>query len=125
MTMRPVFLPVLLALACVCASGVEGNPRTLPQSAELARWFSFVREVESGLEQGDGRLCEKSEIPMIVPYEDKFVSRTCGSVRSSLSAPARLVTVGSEAAETTSLHPLDEETSERRSPRLQASTRSE
>ena len=40
---------------------------------------------------------------MIVRYENKFVRRTCGSVRSSLSAPARLVTVESEAAETTSL----------------------
>ena len=29
-----------------------------------------------------------------------FMKRTCGSVRSSLSAPARLVTAGSEAAET-------------------------
>ena len=37
--------------------------------------------------------------PMIVRYE-KDIRRTCGSVRSSLSAPARLVTVGSEAAET-------------------------
>src|SRR5258708_29405229 len=37
------------------------------------------------------------------------VRRTCGSVRSSLSARARLVTVGSEAAETTSLHRRDEE----------------
>ena len=36
---------------------------------------------------------------MIVRYE-KDIRRTCGSVRSSLSAPARLVTVGSEAAET-------------------------
>ena len=34
---------------------------------------------------------------MIVRYESK---RTCASVRSSLSAQARLVTVGSEAAET-------------------------
>src|SRR5271156_6471048 len=38
----------------------------------------------------------------------KIVSRTCGSVRSSLSAPARLATVGSEAAETTSLRRQDE-----------------
>ncbi len=37
--------------------------------------------------------------PMIVQYE-KNISRTCGSARSSLSAPARLATVGSEAAET-------------------------
>jgi hypothetical protein len=35
----------------------------------------------------------------MVRYE--FVSRTCGSVRSSLSASARLATVGSKAAETT------------------------
>jgi hypothetical protein len=32
------------------------------------------------------------------------IKRTCGSVRTSLSALARLVTVGSEAAETTYLH---------------------
>jgi hypothetical protein len=62
---------------------------------------------------------------MIVRYEHKFVSRTCGSVRSSLSALARLVTVGSEAAETTSVHRRDEETSVRRFPRLRASMRSE
>ena len=55
----------------------------------------------------------------------KFISRTCGSVRSSLSAPARLATVGSEAAETTSLHHQDEATAVRRSPRLRASMRSE
>jgi len=55
----------------------------------------------------------------------KIVSRTCGSVRSSLSAPARLATVGSEAAETTSLHHQDEETAVRWFPRLRASTRSE
>ncbi len=40
--------------------------------------------------------------PMIVRYE-KYVRRTCGSVRSSLSAPARLVTVESEAVETKEL----------------------
>ena len=57
--------------------------------------------------------------------ESKFVSRTCGSVRSSLSAPARLATVGSEAAETTSLHHQDEETAVRWFPRLRASMRSE
>lgn len=56
---------------------------------------------------------------------NKLISRTCGSVRSSLSAPARLATVGSEAAETTSLHHQDEETTVRRFPRLQASMRSE
>ena len=55
----------------------------------------------------------------------KLISRTCGSVRSSLSAPARLATVGSEAAETTSLHLQDEETAVRWPPRLRASTRSE
>ena len=55
----------------------------------------------------------------------KIVSRTCGSVRRSLSAPARLATVGSEAAETTSLHRQDEEAAVRWFPRLRASTRSE
>jgi len=57
---------------------------------------------------------------MIVRYENIFVRRTCGSVRSSLSVLARLVTVGSEAIETTSLHRRDEETSVRRSLRLRA-----
>jgi hypothetical protein len=56
---------------------------------------------------------------------NKLISRTCGSVRSSLSAPARLATVGSEAAETTFLHRSDEETSVRWFPRLRASMRSE
>ena len=43
---------------------------------------------------------ENDEVVVIVRCENKIVIRTCGSVRSSLSAPARLVTVGSEAAET-------------------------
>jgi len=55
----------------------------------------------------------------------QLIRRTCGSVRSSLSAPARLETVGSEAAETTSLHHQDEETAVRWSPRLRAPMRSE
>ena len=38
-----------------------------------------------------------------------FIRQTCGSVRSRLSAPARLVTVGSEAAETGSRHSGNEE----------------
>ena len=50
---------------------------------------------------------------MIVRYE-KDVRRTCGSVRSSLSAPARLVTVGSEAAETSFPSLRGEEASVRR-----------
>ena len=53
-------------------------------------------------------LVRSEVVMMIVRNEHKFVSRTCGSVRSSLSAPARLVTVGSEAAETTSLRRQDE-----------------
>jgi hypothetical protein len=40
---------------------------------------------------------------MMVTYGN--ISETCGSVRRSLSAPARLVTVGSEAAETIYLRP--------------------
>ena len=47
------------------------------------------------------------------------ISRTCGSVRSSLLALAGLVTVRSEAAETTSLHPWDEEVAVKWPPRLQ------
>ena len=69
--------------------------------------------------------CEVKVVTMIVRYEQQIVSRTCGSVRSSLSAPARLVTVGSEAAETTSLHRRDEEISARGFPRLRASMWSE
>ena len=53
---RLIFLPALLALACVGAVGAEGKaPPSLPQSAELARWFSLVKEVETGLENGDAR----------------------------------------------------------------------
>ncbi len=48
------------------------------------------------------------------------IKRTCGSVRSSLSALAWLATAGSEAAETTHLHSLSEETTVRKSPRPQA-----
>ena len=40
---------------------------------------------------------------VIVRYEETSVDRTCDSVRSSPAAPARLVTVGSEAAVTTAL----------------------
>ena len=36
---------------------------------------------------------------------DNNISRTCGSVRRSLAAPAQLVTVVSEAAVTTLLRP--------------------
>jgi len=48
--------------------------------------------------------------------------RTRGSVRASLSATVRLATVVSEAAETTYLRPSGEETTARKSLRLQAST---
>ena len=65
----------------------------------------------------------RSEWLMIVRYEKKTRKRTCGSVRSSLSAPARLATVGSEAAETTSLARQDEEAAVRKPPRLRASMR--
>lgn len=54
--MRSIFLPMLLALACMRVCGAESGRPALPQSAELRRWFSFVREVESGLEHGDAHL---------------------------------------------------------------------
>ncbi len=50
------------------------------------------------------RLVRNAAAPMIVQYVN-YISRTCGSVRSSLSAPVRLVTDGSEAAETISRYP--------------------
>ncbi len=53
---RIIFLPLLLTLACACASGAEKNaPPSLPQGEELRRWFSLVKEVERGLEHGDNR----------------------------------------------------------------------
>lgn len=60
---------------------------------------------------------------MIVRYESENleVRRTCGSVHSSLSAPARLETVGSEAAETTALNHNDAETIVRKFLRRRAS----
>jgi hypothetical protein len=89
-----------------------------------------VRATERNKQKGAKRKktwCEVKVIVMMVRYESENleVRRTCGSVRSSLSAPARLVTVGSEAAETTPLHHLGAEISVRKSLRLQASMRSE
>jgi len=83
--------------------------------------------------QGVGRPCEikaakigRQEVAVIVHMKMKIdISRTCGSVRSSLSALAGLVTARSEAAETTSLHPWDEEVAVKWPPRLPASRRSE
>lgn len=62
---------------------------------------------------------------MIVRYKsgNLEVRRTCGSVHSSLSAPVRLATAGSEAAETTALNPKDMETDARKSLCLRASMR--
>ncbi len=54
--LRPIFLPMLLTLACMRVCGAESSQPVLPQSAELRHWFSFVKEVESGLEHGDARL---------------------------------------------------------------------
>ena len=54
-----------------------------------------------GSGQGKGFCATCKVSPMIVQQVNSCLRRTCGSVRSSLSAPARLVTVGSEAAETT------------------------
>ena len=51
--MRLILLPVLLALMCVRACGAVAGQPTLPQSAELRRWFSMVKEVEDGLARGD------------------------------------------------------------------------
>ena len=54
-----------------------------------------------GLPQGETLFRATCKVsPMIVQQVNGCLRRTCGSVRSSLSAPARLVTVGSEAAET-------------------------
>jgi len=61
---------------------------------------------------------------VIVRTKDRL-ARTRGSVRGSLSVLARLVTVGSEATETTSLRRRDEEAIVRWSLRLRASTRLE
>jgi hypothetical protein len=50
--MRLIFIPALIALACVRAAGAQP---ALPQSAELQRWFSLVKETEAALERGDAR----------------------------------------------------------------------
>ena len=51
--MRFHLLPMLLALASLRVCGVETSQPMLPQSTELRNWFSFVKEVESGLARGD------------------------------------------------------------------------
>jgi len=59
---------------------------------------------------GVGVIVRHEVVAVIVWYESMaFVRQTCGSVRSRLSALARLVTVGSEAAETQSRHSGNEE----------------
>ncbi len=62
-----------------------------------------VGELERAVDEGgfDGVLAEFLLCDMKL-FMWMFDEKTCGSVRSSLSAPARLVTVGSEAAETMS-----------------------
>ena len=69
--------------------------------------------------------CEVKVVTMTVRYESENleVRRTCGSVHSSLSASARLATVGSKAAETTALNHNDAETIVRKSLCLRASMR--
>ena len=49
---RLTFLSALFALACSHLCGTEAV-QPLPQSAELRRWFSMVKEVEDGLARGD------------------------------------------------------------------------
>jgi len=68
--------------------------------------------------------CDMKLLEQFVCY-GYIVKQTCGSVRSSPSALAWLVTAGSEAAETMHLHLMSEESSVRITPRLPASTRSE
>lgn len=53
--MRLIFFPVLLAIVGEQAFGAKASEPTLPQSAELRRWFSLVKDVEAGLEKGDAR----------------------------------------------------------------------
>ena len=49
---RLTFLFALFALACSHLCGAEAV-QPLPQSAELRRWFSMVKEVEDGLARGE------------------------------------------------------------------------
>ena len=49
---RLTFLSALFALACSHLCGTEAV-QPLPQSAELRRWFSMVKEVEDGLARGE------------------------------------------------------------------------
>src|SRR5437870_7051295 len=102
-----------------CQGSGHGTEISRGRSACLPRLIRGRRSLVRS--RGNACVREKDEVPVIVRYENKFVRRTCGSVRSSLSVLARLVTVGSEVIETTSLRRRDEETSVRRFPRLRAS----
>ena len=106
-----------------CQGSGHGTEISRGRSACLPRLIRGRRSLVRS--RGNACVREKDEVPVIVRYENKFVRRTCGSVRSSLSVLARLVTVGSEVIETTSLRRRDEETSVRRFPRLRASMWSE
>ena len=82
---RLIFLPVLLAMVCVRACGADAQAQTLPQSAELARWFSFVKEVEAGLENGDphfGFQMKKMHVHAKVLHDDEVV----GAFRTETSS---------------------------------------
>ncbi len=94
-----------------------GKASSKPAASVVDQLLTNVRG-QASVRNNDG-------ITMIVRYEQRVVRRTCGSVRSSLSALAWLATAGSEAAETTSFHRPDEESSVMRIPRLPASMRSE
>ena len=91
----------------VCAVGAQRweaqSPAAQPhQEGATENWVSVEMGASKTVPPASTR--EETSVrhevnPVIVRYE-KDIRRTCGSVRSSLSAPARLVTVGSEAAET-------------------------
>ncbi len=51
--LRLTFLLVFLALSSSSGTAAEKKVPTLPQSVELLRWLSRVKEIETGLEQGD------------------------------------------------------------------------
>ena len=80
--------------------------------------------LESVVSRGTVLVRNNDGVVMIVRYENMIkrdIRRTCGSVRTSLSAPAKPAMVWWEAAEATSLHQSDEGAAARRPLRLQAS----
>ncbi|MDH4081500.1 MAG: efflux RND transporter permease subunit, partial [Nitrospira sp.] len=89
--------PIFQGLAVSLLFGVGAS--TLLTLVVIPVLYFHIMGMPAGPNPADGCGSVRREVAlMIVRYERKHRKRTCASVRSSLSAQARRVTAGSEAA---------------------------